>query len=151
MSESVTRTTVGPSLTPEQYQAMIAKPKRSKYRAVPTVYNGVRYASKAEAGYAAEIETFPDSWYLRQPRFVLGVPENVYVPDFLVMLTVGETVPGQQPATLVHAVDVKGMETPKFRRDCKLWARYGPCPLHIVKAKGAGFETVRVVEGKRYA
>lgn len=136
------------SVSIEQFQAMIAKPKRSKYRAVPTVYNGVRYASKAEAGWAENFDREHGEdgcgagcWHIRQPRFTLGVPENVYVPDFLVV--------EYGIAANVYAVDVKGMETPKFRRDCKLWARYGPCPLHIVKAKGAGFETVRVVEGKR--
>jgi hypothetical protein len=61
-------------------------------------------------------------WWIRQPTFRLGCPENVYRPDFLVVSAKG-----------VRVEDVKGVETSKFARDRKLWARYGPCPLWIVK------------------
>jgi Protein of unknown function (DUF1064) len=99
---------------------------RPKYKAVPVVYDGFRYASKAEAAYACWLDGEQAkgkiSWYLRQPRFSLGCPENAYVADFLVVYS-----------GCVVIDDVKGTETPKFKRDRKLWAKYGPTTLRVVK------------------
>lgn len=106
--------------------AEISPPKRSKYGNSPTVYNGVKYASKAEADYARLLDATPDLWWIGQPKFRLGVPENVYVADFLVF---------EEGRDIVHVVDVKGHRTPKFKRDVKLWKAYGPCPLLIVSGK----------------
>lgn len=104
------------------------KPSRySKYRAIPTEYNGVRYASKSEAARAAQLDLECQgsnirSWWIGQPVFRLGVAENVYRADFLV-------VRGMD----VWAEDVKGARTAKFNRDVKLWRRFGPCELRIIK------------------
>jgi hypothetical protein len=101
------------------------KPRRSKYNAKPTVYNGVRYDSKAEAERAKYLDSaitgIREHWWIAQPKFRLGCPENVYVADFLVC-----------SSGKVHVEDVKGMMTPKFRRDMKLWQRYGPCQLWVI-------------------
>ena len=105
-----------------------------KYFAQPTKYNGVRYASKSEARRAAELDLKIKAgqirWWIGQPKFRLGVPENVYTADFLVIGMDGQ----------VWAEDVKGVETAKFRRDAKLWAAYGPCPLHVI-----GSRAVRII------
>lgn len=97
-----------------------------KYGAKPTIYNGVRYASKAEAKRAMQLDVGVAagewSFWIGQVKFRLGCPENVYVADFLVVGDDG-----------VHVEDVKGMETAKFNRDAKLWARYGPCDLWVIK------------------
>jgi hypothetical protein len=112
-------------------------PGRNKYRNVRTEYAGEMYDSKAEAGRAMVLDAGVRSgeilWWLRQVRFTLGVPENVYRPDFLVVTPEG-----------IHAEDVKGAETAKFRRDRKLWTAYGPCDLWIIKGG-----KVEVVEPKR--
>ena len=88
------------------------------------------YASKAEAARARYLDERQRLGFIRgwigQPRFRLGCPENVYVADFLVVTHEG---------LCVHVEDVKGVETPKFRRDKKLWKKYGPCPLKIVRWK----------------
>ena len=109
---------------------------RSKYRSKPTIYNGVRYASKAEAARACEFDFLLRAGHILlwigQPTIRLGVPENVYRPDFLVIPTEG----------LPWFEDVKGVETQKFRRDKKLWARYGKLPLRII----TGGRTVEVIE-----
>lgn len=121
------RVTGGKSFAPE-----IKKP--SKYHAQPTEYNGVRYASKAEAAFATALDMKSARlWWIGQPKFRLGVPENVYIADFLVVPLDGDT----------YVVDVKGMMTSKFKRDLKLWSKYGPCPLHVVTGK-----TVTVYEGR---
>ena len=100
--------------------------KGNKYNAVRTEYNGVSYASKAEARHAeqldAEVASGITLWWLNQPKFRLGVPENVYVADALVVRPEG-----------VHVRDVKGVMTAKFTRDCKLWRKYGPCSLWVIR------------------
>jgi len=111
--------------------------RRNKFNAKPTVYNGVRYASKAEAARAQELDLKLFACkivdWIGQPTVRLGVPENVYRPDFLVI-----------PATgLPWYEDVKGRETAKFRRDKKLWAAYGRLELRII----TGGRVVEIVEG----
>lgn len=99
----------------------------SKYGAVRTEYNGRSYASKAEATRAQVLDYLKAAGEIRewtpQPRFQLGVPENVYVADFLVTGADGS----------VWVEDVKGHETEKFRRDRRLWRAYGPHPLHVIR------------------
>lgn len=114
-------------------------PGQPKYRNLRTVYGGVVYASKAEADYARHLDEEGKpigvvKWWIGQPKFRLGVPENVYVPDFLVVHPL-----------MTYVVDVKGMRTPKFNRDVKLWRAYGPCQLHIVTRRGSRWD-VEVIE-----
>jgi hypothetical protein len=110
--------------------------KPGKYRNEPTEYNGVRYDSKAEAKRAEYLDGLHPTGvrWVGQPRFRLGVPENVYVADFLVWGPQG-----------VRVEDVKGAESPKFRRDKRLWAAYGPAPLWIIR----GGKCVEIIEGGR--
>jgi hypothetical protein len=111
-----------------------SKKKESKYRAVPTVFRGVRYDSIAEAKRAQVNDLWrqskPGRLVLEQPKFRLGVPENVYIADFLLF----------DPSEGIHAEDVKGARTAKFNRDMKLWIAYGPCDLWIIS--GANTEIV---------
>ncbi len=124
-------------LTSDDLARLMHSPRargRSKYRAIPEVYAGVRYASRAEAYRARELDTLLaagviSAWFA-QVTVRLGVPENVYRPDFLVIpnlerwfLEGGDRDPWFE--------DVKGKETPKFRRDKILWAAYGPLELRI--------------------
>jgi hypothetical protein len=105
-------------------------PKASKYGNRPTRYEGVRYDSQAEATRASVLDylvwTGEVKFWIGQPTFRLGCAQNKYRPDFLVIMIDG----------LVHAEDVKGIETAKFRRDRKLWASYGPIPLWILTVNG---------------
>lgn len=113
-------------ITPTVLAAMRRPARRNKYKAVATIYNGVRYASKAEANHAAALDLEQTAGVVRlwigQPKFRLGCPENVYVADMLVVYVDGR----------VEVHDVKGVRTSKFRRDAKLWSSYGPCPLRII-------------------
>lgn len=102
---------------------------KPKYRNTPTIYRGWRFDSKAEARRCMDLDNLIRAgvvrWYLRQPTFRLGVPENVYRADYLVLNADGST----------HVEDVKGVETSKFRRDVRLWESYGPFDLHVIKGK----------------
>ena len=116
--------------------------KMNKYRvSAPEArtWNGKTYASKAEMEYAVMLHTQLERGqfildYIEQPRVWLGVRENVYVPDFLVVWA--DRCPSY--------IDVKGVETAAFRRNKKLWSRYGRLELQVVKKKGKRFETVAV-------
>ena len=122
--------------------------KLHKYRIAPKAertIGGITYASKAESLRAAQLKLLVDScgWIVTpQPRFTLGCPENVYIADFLVSDNEGQWFHDCDPAVNVTTwvEDVKGIETQKFRHDVKLWRKYGPCPLVILKHKGAGWK-----------
>ena len=113
----------------------------NKYRAKRTPYNGVTYASKAEAKRAAELDKVDAWWWVGQPKFRLGCPENVYVADFLVVTK--DAIKGGG----VRVEDVKGMETATFKRNKRLWKKYGPCDLVILKRKGNGWTTETITPG----
>lgn len=106
----------------------------SKYHAVPVIYEGVRYGSKVEAAYAEwldkEIAAGRVLWWVRQVRITLGVAECVAVVDFMVCYPCK-----WHPGVDIEFHEVKGTETPKFKRDKRLWASWGPCRMRVVKPK----------------
>jgi len=111
---------------------------RHKYRVAPAAvrtWEGRTYGSKSEMNFAISLRSFQEvgeiTILIQQPRLWLGVPENVYVPDFFILWKNGEA----------EFVDVKGVETAKFKRDKKLWAQYGPAKLRIVR-KGKTAEVI---------
>lgn len=118
----------------------LVPPKRSKYRNVPTLYNGVRYQSKAEAERAEYLDRMValsaiDFW-VPQPKFRLGVPENLYVGDFLVIAAGVSLLFKMENRAECWVEEVKGRETAKFKRDRRLWKSYGPCDLRIIRKGG---------------
>ena len=119
----------------------------NKYYASSTMYNGVRYASRAEARRAEVLDmmvrTGEIRFWIGQPKFRLGVPENVYVADFLVVCIRCVENPLLDN---VWVEDVKGFSTPKFRHDVKLWKRYGTCPLHILRSPRGRSDMAPTVE-----
>lgn len=117
----------------------------NKYKVSPKsarTMDGVTYASKAEMRYHQYLRTLLAGGIIReietQPviKFASGIK---YVPDFKITLFFGP----------VEWIDVKGVETAAFRLKLKLWQSEGPGDLKIVKAKGKGFYTDRIVKGKQ--
>lgn len=132
-------------LTTDEFLKKFRKPKRSKYNVAPAEdrrWNGRAYDSKAEMLYAIHLEEQRALGVLieivAQPRIWLGVPENVYVPDFLVIPAEGF---GE-----AHYIDVKGVETQQFKKVKKLWKAYGRIPLKIVVQKGRSFVTNEIIK-----
>lgn len=90
----------------------------TKYGAKRTLYDGVTYASKREAAYAAELDQLKlaedgVAYWTPQPEFPLvvnGVKIGKYIADFKVHWKDGR----------VTIVDVKGMATPVYRLKKKL-------------------------------
>ena len=97
----------------------------NKYGAKPTIYRGRKYHSKAEAGRARELDAMLEAGEIAewapQPRFKLTAAEILYIADFQVCDSEGR----------VWVEDVKGKETPEFKLKKRLWACYGPLPLHV--------------------
>ena len=115
----------------EGKRADVSKPKPNKYHAQRTQYNGEWYDSKAEAEYAAQLDCNPSvQWRLRQVVIPLGQDFKTRV-DFVV------------GAMSVAAHEVKGVETLEFAKVRKLWPKYGPFDLHIIKGGN-----VEVIHGK---
>lgn len=136
------------NITSQQLAALLGgKPaKKPKYNTAPRedrTYNGTVYDSKAEMSRAQALDMLLAGGairsYTRQPRFELGVAENVYVADFHVIDSDGTE----------WIEDVKGASTPKWRRDLKLWEAYGPLPLHVLKHAGGIRFATTVIEGGR--
>jgi hypothetical protein len=104
---------------------------RSKYRAVPTVIHGVRFASKAEARRYQELLLLGMAGEIRnlelQPRFPLhvgGVKVGDYVADFRYEALVRWV--GSGPGWFDVVEDVKGVRTPVYRMKKKhVEAEYG--------------------------
>lgn len=108
------------------------QPRKSKYNARRTEYNGVMYDSKAEAEEAAALDLDMRkghlAWWLRQVWIPLGSDFRTRV-DFVV---------GYRHASLygflrVYAKEIKGAETREFRKVRELWPKYAPFSLLIVK------------------
>ena len=109
---------------------------KSKYRNVPTVINGLRFSSKAEAARYSELKLLQAAnqvrWFIRQPRFDLG-NDITYVADFLVVWNADETTFSD---TRVTVEDVKGVETDVFKLKRKLFeAQYGELTLVTKRPK----------------
>lgn len=117
-----------------------------KYRVAPKeerTYDGVTYHSKAEAKYARNLDLRLKAkdivkWE-RQVRYSLGEqdpdcrrcffdPPDTYVADFAVWLKDPNSEPDE-----VH--EVKGMETPKWKRKKKLFKNFFPW-IKLVVVRG---------------
>lgn len=121
------------TITAEEYRALVESQaqQQHKYRAAPTDYNGVRYASKLEASIAEVLDRLRADrsqtrrhvvTVERQPRFAL-VGGIVYVADFAVTWS-------DQRQTVI---EVKGFETAVWKLKYKLMrACYPDVDLRVV-------------------
>ena len=125
----------------EVAKALGYKPKPGRYGNVAkrTEYNGVIYDSKAEAEHAQwldwQVERGSVAWWLRQVSVPLG-PDFKTRVDFLVATQMAISF-----SVAIEAHEVKGVETREFKRVRKLWPKYGPFPLIVIK-KGEPWETI---------
>jgi len=129
------------TITPEEFKALSGK-RAHKYNAKPTVEDGVRYPSRAEARRARQLRWYVKDglylWFARQVLFRLGVPEFLYKADFVVCDNKG----------YIWVEEVKGTETAMFRKVRQLWEMYGPLALHILKRDGSEWKK-EIIEGTR--
>ena len=108
----------------------------SKYRAVPTVVDGIRFASMAEARRYQELRLLEKAGKIRnlklQPKFPLlvnGIKVGTYIADFGYELPNGPSLRDavSKWSMVVPATeDVKGVLTPMYRLKKKMvFAQYG--------------------------
>ena len=98
---------------------------KNKYHAIPTVIDGIRFASKSEAKRYGQLKLLQMAgeirWFTCQVPFQLGAGVR-YVSDFLIVYTDGR----------VEVEDVKGVETAMFKVKRRLFeSAYQP--LVVVK------------------
>lgn len=115
-------------ITAAEYQALQRRGPGSKYGNRKTEVDGILFDSQAEANRYCELKLLRQAgeirWFQRQPSFVIDTSGTRYRPDFLVC--------GQDGSLWVE--DVKGYETPKFKRDKRLWERlYPELPLKVIQ------------------
>ena len=108
--------------------------KRNKYRAIPTVVDGIRFASKAEARHYGELKILEAAGDIKdlelQPEYpiiVNGIRVAIYRADFRFM---GRTKHGY----IQMIVDVKGMATPVYKLKKKLVEAIYEITISEVKA-----------------
>lgn len=120
--------------------------RRHKYDALRTWFqgrhvspDGDRYASATEAAYAQVLDYLVQAGLYetvrRQVRIDLG-EDACTIVDFVVTEAGG--------GDLTFAIEVKGYETPGFKRVRRLWPKYGPYPMYLVKRKGARWVSERI-------
>ncbi|MCO6438967.1 MAG: DUF1064 domain-containing protein [Phycisphaerae bacterium] len=105
---------------------------RHKFNAQRTEYRGFTYDSKAEALRAMELDALQRgghiAGWLRQVRIPLG-PDFSTMIDFLVFAWDGDS-----PYPRAWCEEVKGVETPAFRKVRQLWPKYSALEMRIYKA-----------------
>ena len=110
------------------------EPKRHKYGVAAKedrTFGSLVFDSKAEMVRWQEhlvlIKTGHVTHVNRQVKVMLG--DIPYVVDYQVLESLEKW----------WMEEVKGVETPRFKLVKKLWPKYGPCPLVILKRKGNGW------------
>lgn len=108
--------------------------RRSKYKNQPTVVNGERFDSKAEAAYSRYLVALRQQGELVPPYFLRQVPFHlpggvIYRLDFL------EFYPGGE----VELVDIKGFMTPTSKLKLKQVEDLYDVRIICKKRKGEGF------------
>jgi hypothetical protein len=97
---------------------------RSKYRAVPTVVDGIRFASKKEAARYQELKLAQHAGDILdlelQPSFKLFV-EGVHVTTYRADFRYRDTALGRDVVE-----DVKGFKTPEYKIKAKLFQALFP-------------------------
>ena len=99
-----------------------------KFRAVPTVEDGIRFPSLAQAAYYTRLKARKEAgevlFFLMEVPILL--PAGIkYVVDFIEFLADGS----------VRFIDVKGFQTPEFKLKKRLLEKFYPFELQVVKVR----------------
>jgi hypothetical protein len=108
-------------------RALLAKPKQLKYRNMPTVYDGVTYASKLEASHAAALDLLKRSGHIRGWASQVSIPLPAIACririDFMVV----------RPDGSVALQDTKGVMTRDWQRKTAACERQLGIPIEIIR------------------
>ncbi len=113
----------------------------TKYNAKKTTLHGIKFDSRAEAGYYLVLLEQQKKGLVKiieiQPKIYMTRAKILYKADFLI----------EENGRLVY-VDVKGMITPVFAIKKRLWLQYGLGTLRLVK-KGKVISEIETVKNTR--
>ncbi|WP_245384542.1 DUF1064 domain-containing protein [Rhizobium leguminosarum] len=107
------------SISRQEAQALLTKPKRSKYGATKTMVDGITFDSKREAAYYSELKIREKAGEVSGlalqrpfPIIINGQSVGKFLSDFAFIDHTQED--------RLRVIDVKGMDTPlsKFKRKC---------------------------------
>jgi hypothetical protein len=104
--------------------------RRSKYAAVPTTIDNIRFSSKKEAARYLELKMLQKAGEIKglelQPKFPLYVAKNRHSEHVKVCDYIADFRYREGPNGLLVIEDVKGMKTPVYRLKKKMVeAQYG--------------------------
>jgi len=109
-------------------------------------YKGRTYASMAEMEYARMLDMLKEAGeiheIIHQPIRIWNDGDSRYIPDFYVVY--GDE---REP----EFIDVKGMETPAFKKSKNLWTKHETSRLVIVVKSGKGWKIKEVISPKETA
>lgn len=130
------------------------KAPASKYRNRPTIVDGVRFASKAEARRWDELRMLEKAGEItdlkRQvayPLYVNDLLVGSYVSDFDYLRIEDASDGGRRVRRVVE--DVKGVQTPLFRLKAKMFEAFYSFPITIIGGARKGRFGFRRVEQER--
>lgn len=107
------------TISRQEAQALLTKPKRSKYNATKTMVDGVLFDSKREAAYYSELKIREKAGEVSGidlqrafPIIIGGEKVGKYISDFAFIDHLQED--------RLRVIDVKGFDTPlsRFKRKC---------------------------------
>ncbi len=112
--------------------------RKSKYRAIKTKVDGITFDSRAEACFYNELLFLQKAGEINiielQPKVYLTEARILIKPDFLI----------EENGKKVW-IDVKGHTTAVFQIKVRLWSKYGPGTLRLVKKNGFRFDKIKEI------
>lgn len=117
---------------------------KTKFKNVRVSHLGYSFASKLEAAvfdHLKLLEKAQELVFVRtQPQIYLTEAKLGYRPDFEVLIGGKQTY-----------IEAKGFESERWLIIRKLYAYYGPAPLHIYKQSGKNIRLVEIITPKNYS
>lgn len=118
-------------ISASEYREQASKPAKRKYRNEPVVIDGIRFDSKREGAYYAELKIREKAGEVasveRQKTFILQI-NNVLVGTYRADFVFYDN--GQKRW---RTVDVKGFETKEFKRTKRLMRACHGIEVEVVK------------------
>ena len=109
--------------------------KKHKYNAKQTIIDGFKFSSLMEADYYLLLKQQEKAGLIKilelQSKVYLTKARILMKPDFVIF----EVKTGE-----VYYLEVKGMELPTYKLKKKLWTKYGPGKLRVIKKIRGRFE-----------
>lgn len=103
-----------------------------KYKNVKVEIDGIKFDSKAEGNFYLYLKGQKIKIIELQPKVYLTEARILYKPDFLI----------EENGKPIY-VDYKGFQTAVFKIKIRLWAKYGPGELRLIK----GNKTLKTILG----